>query len=227
MNEMLRELEDDIRRARYEKLWHSFGKLMVWASVAVVLGTIVVVVWQNHERNEAMVKTTELIRGIDRLQLEDYKGAISVFSPLAQDKSSAHYGLAMLRIAQAKRGLSDIEGANAAYAELADKDPVFGGLASLMLPPKGDDVEKPRKGTPFYLARSEMRGWKLLSIGKTDNAVAQFLALYQDKDAPFSLRLRMTEALQHLAPARLAEVDEHLKQELEKQNGGADAQGAQ
>ncbi|NBO19192.1 MAG: hypothetical protein EBV03_08230 [Proteobacteria bacterium] len=217
MNELLRELEDDIRRERFDKLWHSFGKMMVWVSLGVIIVTIAVVIIQNHRQNAAMEKTTDFIRGIDRLQIEDFKGAIPVFEGLAQDESSPYYGLAMLRIAQAKQGLSDQAGAQKAYETLAEKDPVFGALASLMLPPQGGDVVKPDRKSPFYFTLAEMRGWQLLKIGKRDNAIAQFLALYQDKECPFSMRLRITEALQHLAPQRLMDVDELLK----KQNAAA------
>lgn len=220
MNELIRELEDDIRREKFDKLWHSFGKLMVWVSLGVIGVTIAVVIWQNHRQGKSMEKTTEFIRGIDRLQIEDYKGAIPVFEALAKDEGSSYYGLAMLRVAQAKQGLSDHEGALAAYKALAGKDKVFGQLASLMLPPQDGDVVKPNRKSPFYFTQSEMRAWQLLKIGKRDNAVAQFLALYQDKDCPFSMRLRVTEALQHLAPQRLMDADERLKQ----QNGAAQPQ---
>lgn len=210
--ELIRELQDDIRREKYEKIWRSFGRAMVWVSAAVVVATIVTVVWQNHTRSRAMEKTSEFIRGIDRLMLEDYKGAIVIFEGIAKDTKSNYYGPAMLRIAQAKLGLSDKEGALAAYEEAADKDEVFGQLARMALPAKNGDVMKPQGASPFYFSLSELRAWKLLEAGEKDVAVAQFLALYEDNKTPFSMRMRVTEALQHLAPQRLHETDQVLKQ---------------
>lgn len=219
MNELIREIEEDIRQERLQKLWNSFGRLMVWLSLGVVLVTIGVVVLQNHRLNRAMENTTDFIRGIDRMQIENYKAAIPIFEDLSIDPASPYYPLAMLRLAQAQLGLSDAEAARKTYESLAANDRVFGELAKLTLPPKGDDVPKPQPGSPFFHTLSEMRGWQLLKLGQKDTAIAQFLSLYQDVKTPQSMRLRLTEVLQHLAPARLAKVDEHLREEAKKKGG--------
>jgi hypothetical protein len=205
MSELFKELQDDIRRERYDKLWHSFGRVMVVVSLVVIAATIATVIWQNHVQSKAMEKTSEFIKGIDRLNIEDYKGAVPVFDKLASDTSSSYYGLAMLRKAQAQNALSDHENAYKTYHELAEHDPVFGALARMMLPPVAGDVPKPMAKSVFFYAQSEMRGWRLLEAGKKDNAIAQFMALYRDKKTPSSMRGRVTEALQYLAPERLQE----------------------
>ena len=208
MSELFREIEEDIRRERYDKLWNSFGKVAVGVSVIVILVTIGVVIWQNHTQSAAMEKTGEFIKGIDRLNIEDYKGAIPVFDTLATDASSSYYGLALMRKAQAQNALSDHDGAYKTYKDLAAHDAVFGELAKLKLPVEGQDVPKPRIGAPFYYAQSEMRAWQLLKAGARDNAIAQFLSIYRDKEAPFSMHARVTEALQYLAPDRLQQKEE-------------------
>jgi len=211
MSELLREIEDDIKRERYDRLWNSFGKVMVGVSVVVVLITIGVVVWQNHRQEHAMEKTSEFIKGIDRLNIEDYKGAIVVFDALAEDASAPYYPLSLLRKAQAQNALSDHEGAYKTYQLLADKDPVFGQLGRLMLPPNGKDVTRPQLGVPFFYAQSEARGWQLLNLGEKDNAAAQFAAIYRDEKAPHSMHARVMEALQYLAPELLAKEDAAIK----------------
>ncbi len=218
MSELFREIEDDIKRERYDKLWHSFGKVMVGVSLIVILITIGVVIWQNYTQTKAMERTSEFIKGIDRLNIEDYKGAITVFDALSEDPSSSYYGISLLRKAQAQNALSDHEGAYKTYQTLAEHDPVFGQLAKLMLPVEGTDVPKPMKGSAFFYTQSEARAWRLLKMGKNDNAVAQFLALYRDKEIPVSMHGRVTEALQYLAPDR-------LQKEGSKEEGNDDTQG--
>lgn len=212
MSELFREIEDDIKRERYDKLWNSFGKLMVFVSIGVIAATIAVVVWQNYTQARAMEKTGDFIKGIDRLNIEDYKGAIGIFDKLSEDDSSSYYGLSLLRKAQAQTAISDGEGALKTYKTLVESDPVFGQLARLMLPAKGTDVEKPRNGAPFFYVQSEARAWQLLKLGEKDNAVAQFLAILRDQRTPFSMRSRVRESLQHLAPDKLAKEDAQAKE---------------
>jgi|GEM_PF-1901743 len=206
MNELVREIEEDIRSERLNRVWNSFGKLMVGVSVAVVLGTIGVVVMQDRSRTQAMEGTTQLIKGIDRINIEDYKGAIPVFDALAKQNGGAYYGLAMLRKAQAQEALSDRDGMNTTLRELAQNDPVFGDLAKLLAPVDDSKPIEPSKGSPFYYAHSEAKGWQLLRKGKKNEAVSTFVALYKDDAIPGSMRQRLNEVLQHIAPEKLPET---------------------
>ena len=204
MNELIREIEEDIRRERFDKLWHSFGKAMVLISIAVILATIVIEVVQNRRQSQAMEATAAFLKGIDRLNIEDYKGAVQVFSSLAGDNTSPYYGLYMMRKAQAETALSDKEAATKTYSELAAHDLVFGKLSGLLVP-AGDKAEpvKPLTGEPFYYSRTESAGWQYLQQGKKDEAVNVFLALYNDPAAPSSMRGRLAEILHHIAADKL------------------------
>jgi len=208
MNELIREIEDDIRRERFDKLWKSFGKVMIGISVAIILGTIVVVVMQDHKQSQAMERTAAFIKGIDRLNIEDYKGAIQVFSDLASQNSSSYYGLSMLRKAQAEMALSEQDEAMKTYGELAQHDPLFGELATLLMIPgeskQAEPVKSATTGSPFYYTHNEWRAWQLLQQDKKDEAVSQFLTLYNDPTAPSSMHGRLSEVLHHLAPEKLA-----------------------
>lgn len=200
MNDLARELIEDIRAERMGRLWNSFGKLMVAVSIAVILGTIAVVIMQDQRRSHAMESTTELIKGIDRIAIEDYKNAIVIFDSLSRDKETSYYGLAMLRKAQAQTALNDYEGAWKTYRELAQNDPVYGDLASLLLPVDDSKPITPSKDSPFYYSHSEARGWQLLRQGKKDEAVATFMALHKDNAIPVTMRHRLQEVLDHIAP---------------------------
>src|SRR5688500_15726335 len=118
MNELLREIEDDIRRERFNHLWHRFGRIMVGVSIVVVLATIAVVIMQNQKQSAAMEKTAQFIRGIDRIRIEDYKGAITIFDELAADETSPYYGLAMRQKAKAQAALGNNAEAMKTYESL-------------------------------------------------------------------------------------------------------------
>lgn len=203
MNELLKEIEDDIRRERFDKLWNGFGKIMVGISVAVILGTIVTVIMQNHHESQAMEQTTQFIHGVERFNIEDYKGAITAFAALAKDESSPYYGLSMLRKAQAEDASGDHAAARKTYEEMASHDAVLGQVGGL-LAASGDKLFKPSKDSPFYYTQSEWDAWQLLKQGKKDEAVAIFKTLRDDESTPASMRDRVIEAIVHLAPDAVA-----------------------
>ena len=207
MNELYREIEEDIRRERFDKLWHSFGKVMVYASIAIILATIVVVVFQNHTQSQAMDTTSQFMKGIDRLNIEDYKGAIPIFESVAKNGPSNYYAIAMLRKAQAEIALGNADDAKKTYSQLAERDAVFGRLA-LMLSGNEEDKkltegQSPSTTEPFYYTRTEWQAWQMLKKGKKDEAVKQFLAIYNDTTAPASMHNRIAETLRHIAPDTL------------------------
>lgn len=203
MNELVREIEEDIRRERFDRLWKRFGRIMVGVSVMVVLATIGVVVMQNQKESHAMEQTSEYIRGIDRMDVEDFKGAIKIFDQFAEDPSSSYYGLAMLQKAKAQEALGNNKGAGETYQELSKRSDAFGGLAALLAPTETGQMMEPVAGSAFYYTQQEWKAWQLMGKGKKAEAIEIFMALREDLDAPMSLRSRMNDVVQHIAPERL------------------------
>jgi hypothetical protein len=191
MNELLHEIEDDIRQEKFDRLWQGLGKIMVGISVAVVLATIVVVVMQNHKQSVAMEQTDQFIRGMSDFTAQDYKGAVAEFASLSASAGSAYYGMAMLRTAQAQEKSNDNKTAAETYQALAAHGGIFGDLAAMRI----DGAIQPDRHSPFYFTQSEWAGWQLLKAGKKTEAVAQFSALRDDADAPYSLRQRMRDVV--------------------------------
>lgn len=216
MNELVREIEEDIRQERIDKLWHSFGKVMVSVSVGIVLVTIAIVVVQDQKRSRAAGKTAQFIKGMDQLNIEDFKGAIPIFELLAQDEKSPYYALAMLRKAQAEESLGNAADAQKTYGQLASHDTTMSALAMLLghgSSASGDIVAPAEKGAAFYYTQSEFRAWQLFQQGKKDQAVDQFVALYDDRATPAPMHDRVGEVLQYIAPEKLGMRDEKMSDE--------------
>jgi hypothetical protein len=207
MNDLVREIEDDIRRERFDRLWQRFGRIMVGISVCVVLATIAVVVMQNQKKTHAMEQTSEYIRGIDRMNVEDYKGAITIFDRFAEDTNTPYYGLAMLQKAKAQEALGNNKAAGETYQKLAARKDAFGSLAALLAPTETGQLIDPDKASPFYYTEQEWKAWQLFGKGQTKEAVDIFMVLREDLDAPMSLRARMNDVVQHVAPERLRVKD--------------------
>lgn len=217
MNELISEIESDIRREKFDRLWKRFGKIMVGVSVLVVLVTIGIVIMQNQKQSRAMASTAEYIRGIDRMNVEDFKGAIGVFDGLASDSSSPYYGMALLQKARAQEALGDKDGAAKTYAQLASHDSVFGRMGALAASAQNASPE-PDKSSPFFYTQSEWKAWNLLSAGKKNEAAAIFMMLREDLDAPMTLRNRANDVVQHIAPEKLQQAQPDAEKTKGKPN---------
>lgn len=219
MSELFREIEEDIRQERLQKLWKSFGKLMVGISVGIVLATAAYVVLQNHRQDMAKEHTAMFLQGLDRMKMEDYRGAIAQFDALTDEGKSSYYGLAMLRKAQSQQALGDKEAAKRSYQALAMQEDVFGAIAKMLMSSEGQPITVPQgRDYPLYHSLREWKAWQLMDEGKKDEAVEMFAALYRDEEVPYSLRGRMQEVLQHMAPQKLEKraVAEPTKEPKEK-----------
>lgn len=197
MSELMREIEEDIRRERFDKLWKDFGRVMIGASIAVIVATAILVVWQNHRQGVAQTHTAQLMHGVELFEQQDYKGAIAAFDALSANAN--YYGIAMLRKAQAQAASGDKEGAAKSYAALAKQDDTFGELAKIQAQ---DKDFQPKLSSPFYFTQSEFKGWQLLQQGKQAEAVTQFTALRDNDHAPYTLRERMRGVLRQIAPEK-------------------------
>jgi hypothetical protein len=209
MNELIREIEEDIRRENAQKLWMRFGKLMMAVSLAVILGTAAGVLWKEHKQSVAAVQTSQLMRGIDQFNAGDFKGAASAFDALTDDSSSPYYGMAMLRKAKAQAASGDNEGAARTYQILAkhnagESDAAFVDLARLEAASTSEGVIDAQKGSPFYYTLAEWKAWKQIKLEKKDEALALFKTLAADEKTPASMRARAKLVLEHFAPEKKA-----------------------
>lgn len=196
MSELLRELEEDLRNERLQKFWHSFGKAIIALSVVIVCLTAATVIWQNVARGRAMEKTSQLIKGSDRIRVEDYKGAVDAFAAL--DGEDFYAAMAALRKAQAQAALGDGKAAEKAYAA-AGKSGAFADLASLLA--EGKSAGAPPADTPFLYSHREKNAWRLLKEGEKEQAAQEFSLLKENKEAPRSIRQRAAIMLDYLAPS--------------------------
>lgn len=204
MSELFLEIAEDIRRERLDNVWRKIGRVAVWGSIAIVVATTLYVVWSDYTQSQAEEKTTKLLLGIERIDAQNYKGAISALSPLTDDSSSPYYLLAMLRKAQAQEGNSDVDGAKKTYGILARHNSELAVLAQLKSDAKNVKTEA-SPSSPFYHTVAEFNAWQLLGSGKNSEAAEIFASLAQDDKAPRSLAERASEALRIITPEKLAE----------------------
>ncbi|MFW0777704.1 MAG: tetratricopeptide repeat protein [Rickettsiales bacterium] len=201
-DDLIREFEEDMRAQRSQDFMQRFGKSMVWASVAIVAGTAGGVLWKNYQHSNATQNTNLLISATHQVFDSNNEAAITTLSKM-DNVDGPHYGLAMLRKAEAQRAAGDQEAAEKTLAELSRHTgdaQLFADLAKLQLASADMKVEK---DSPIAAALTEQKAWTLLAEGKKDEAASLFGELYHNKQTPASMQERVTLALQYMAPEKL------------------------
>lgn len=198
MSELLREIEEDIRSERLERLWNKFGKTAIHASIAVIIGTAIGVAWQHYRQSVTTERTSQLLHAGDHMRQGDYQAAVVAYDKL--DAASIHGHLAALGKAGALEAQGDKAAAYTIYANLAkqsSRDP-FVDLGTLLAAKETDSPLHASRDSAFYYSASEMRGWQLLKSGKKTEAVAIFSILRDDQDAPTATRARARMIAEYL-----------------------------
>ena len=129
---LLREIDEDIRRERYARLWKRFGNYIVAAVVAVLLGIGGYQFWQHRveaQREEASAR----LSSATALIATDRAAAEQNLASLASDGPAGIAVLAALRQAALLADGGDGQAARAVYQQVqrSASDPLYRDLAVL------------------------------------------------------------------------------------------------
>lgn len=208
MADIFREIDEELRRERLEKLWQRHGKLIIAMAAAVVVGTAAYVGWQRYDENRRLALA------------EQYGAAVALADPNAGDLAKADaalaqladqgggYGaLAALERAAVKAKAGDLDGAGAIYEQLANKDSEPQNLRDLArllramrLLDSGDPAALKASlepltapDNPWRFSARELIGLLALKSGDRAQATEVFTQLADDQSAPAALRARAAE----------------------------------
>lgn len=121
LTDLFREVEEDLRRERFQKLWDTYGLYVVGVAVAIVVVTAGVIGWRAWEksRNEAASTTyNETVKSVVGADMSDADVA-KAFAAFADKNTGGYAILARLREAAALLTSGDKAGAAKAYDMIA------------------------------------------------------------------------------------------------------------
>lgn len=208
MADIFKEVEEDLRREKFERLWQRYGRWVIALAVLVVVGTAGSVAWQRYQQHrEAQLA-------------EQYGTAIALTDPTTGDLAKADaalaniadagggYGaLASLERAAVKAKAGDTDGAAKIYdAMVADSGTpsALRDLARLLkvmrLVDSGDPAALASDlaplmapENPWRFTATELTAVLALKSGDQKHATELFTQLADDQAAPSSLRARAAE----------------------------------
>lgn len=209
MSDIFREVDEDVRKERYGKLWKKFGRYLIAGVAAIVLGTVAVVAWTTYQksvkddRGDRFAAAMALARGGSSGQ------AAASFAALADDAGGGLGALARLQEAAALIEAGDRAAAVAAYDRLAEdgsSDRLLRDMARLLAAMHSLDNASTeeltdrlaplvRDDNPYRYSAREMQALVSYRAGDVTGALSELRALADDPDAPPGLRQRAAELI--------------------------------
>jgi hypothetical protein len=216
LSDIIREVDEELRRENWEILWKKYGKFAIAAAVALVLGTAAVVGWREFDRSQRMAAGDAFGTMIAEVEnTREPAQAADMLAAYIQDAPDGYATLARLREAKLRADAGEREAAVMLYDALAADsavEPLFRDLASLyvvrMQVDGGDPATLNARLSPLaavsnpwrYTAR-ELQAVVALNSGDSATAREIFTRLADDMETPDSLRTRATEMLRAMGPS--------------------------
>jgi hypothetical protein len=208
-DQLLREIDEDLKREQWQKLWKAYGRYAVGAVVVVVVIVLGFVGWREYHTQELADDGLTYWKADRQAAFGDYRAAAEGFESLVQSGSGGYPELAGLREAAALAQAGDRESALELYDRIAAEagsGSALGELAKLyaamLLVDTGDprQVEErlaplAQEGAPWRFSARELQGLLALRTGDLEKARTIFDALANDPDTPTTLRNRAAELL--------------------------------
>ncbi|MBL8707050.1 MAG: tetratricopeptide repeat protein [Rhodospirillales bacterium] len=209
MADIFNEIDEDVRRERYEQLWKRYGNYVIGAALLVVLATAGVVGWREYTDRQNKAQALRFLNAMEQAQKGDDAGARAGFASLAGDAGAGYATLARLQEAGLLAKAGDTAGAAKVYEQIAGDsrvDQVFREFATILL--VQDQVatgEPARLGQMLAPLMNDKSPWRhsatelsaLLAQRTGDKAKAKefYAKLADDLTAPQGMRARATEML--------------------------------
>ncbi|MEE2981329.1 MAG: tetratricopeptide repeat protein [Pseudomonadota bacterium] len=204
MSDVFREVDEDVRRDQWLKLWQAYGYYAIAAVVAVVLAVVGGVGWKEHRLSQHQAESEQFAAASRSLAEGQAEVAARQFTVLADSAGNGYGSLARLREAEALAAAGDKTAAGAVLDQRAADSVVetaIAPLASLMaayqLMDHGSRDELERRLTPLMGADSpwrssarELVGLIAFRAGETGAARQMFTDIVEDPVSPQAARSR-------------------------------------
>ncbi len=212
---LLREVDEELRRERMERLWKRYGNLFVALSFGVVAAVAGYKGWQYYQRQQAETAGQAYIAALDMIRANKTDEAIKALEKLSAGSHAAAAGLAKLRLAALLANKDETERAATLYRAIAEDTALelplrnaarirhgwlLADTASLDELKKilaGLDVD----GNPWRAAAREILALAALRAGDSKTALAYVRQIIDDAETPVEARNRATVLLAQLGGA--------------------------
>jgi hypothetical protein len=202
LSDIFQEVEEDVRREHYEKLWKKYGNYVIAAAAVLVLGVAGYQAWRNYDLSQRQSASDQYEAAVQLALKGDLPKAETSFQTIAQGAAGGYDTLAKFQLASAQLAQGKRDPAVALLKELTENsDPVIANAARLKLAwTMADASPKPEINTilqpltamdsPWRFAAAEVLAYIDLRDGQAATAQAEYAKLAAETAASASLRQR-------------------------------------
>lgn len=202
MTDIFREVEEDVRRERYERLWKKYGDYAIAGAAVVVIAVAGFQLWRVYDQrqrartSDAYLAAQQLFDNGQATEAED------AFAKLQKDAPRGYAAVAKLQEADAMVAAGNVADAVVIYKQIAaGKDDILAGTAriragwALVDTASKSDVAAllaPLAGAtnPWRAPAREILAYADFRAGDTKAALGEYESLATDAGAPAQLRVR-------------------------------------
>jgi hypothetical protein len=227
VSDIFQEVEEDIRRERYEKLWKKYGPYVIGGVVALLLGMVGWQQWKAYQEREREKHAAAYFEAALLLEEGNDAAAAEAFAELAGSAGSGYRAVARLRQAEALLQQGQPEQALAVYDALAADSGVnrmMRDLAALKGALLVADSTTPaamrerlkgalRPDSPWRHVAQELVAYSLYRTGDLEAARSEYQSLVNEFAAPSHIRARGREMVALIDSERPPQADESAADE--------------
>ena len=212
MSDIFREIDEELRRDNFRKLWSRYGRYVIAAAVLVVVVAGAIVAWRDHQLAERRAQSTRYASALALARDGKEADAVKVFAAIAQE-GGGYALLASFEEAAELAQSGDRKAAIAIYDRIAAASELDSSLRELtvLLSVMQSMSESDPHSTSERLASLTASGnsWRPTALeltaiarlrsGDRSGALDLYKSLADDPTAPAGLRARAAEMAAALA----------------------------
>jgi hypothetical protein len=215
---LLREVEEELRRERLEKIWKQYGTYIIAGAAVIVLGVLGFKFWESHRLAAAQDTGARYEEALLLVNEKKDGSAEKEFEKIAVDGAGGYRALSQLQLAGSQSKQGKKADAVASYEALANDgtaDEMLREFARLQAAGlrvgEADFTEMENRLTPLmteespwrYSAR-ELLGLAAYKAGKTAEARTILTPLFVDQATPQSISERAQIVMAQIAAGEIA-----------------------
>lgn len=213
MSDIFQEIDEELRRENFAKLWERYGRYLIVLAILIVIGVAAGVEWREYQSSRRRAEGVRYTVALDLARQGKDKEAAEAFAVVAKEAGGGHALLARFEEAAAKARSGDNSGAIAVYDAVAadmSVDPEYRDAATLLAAAYGLKDGDPKEiiarlaplagaGNPWHPTALELTALAQLKAGNKAEARTTYQHLVDDLSAPQGLRARAAEMVTALA----------------------------
>jgi hypothetical protein len=202
VSDIFREVEEDVRRERFEQLWKKYGDYIIAGAAVVVIAVACFQLWRIYDQRQRVKASDEYMAADQLLQAGQASDAQTAFAKLQETAPGGYAAIAKLQEADAMVTSGNTADAVLIYKQIAaGKDDILAAVARIHAgwaivdsSPKSDVVSLigplTDSSSPWHSMAREILAYADYRAGATQAALQEYQALFNDPNAPSQLRVR-------------------------------------